>query len=452
MKWLQKLIFRFIRPGADSVESSRIVEGTLHSLFIQGISIVMVLLGNLLITRWAGADEYGKYVHIFNWISIVSIIALGGQEDIVVAQIPKYHAHGRRARIYSLVRGTNGFILVASLVLGSAFLLAVYYLPLKTLHEYRNEFLYASAAIYFMAFLSLNQSILQSLNYIRLAQLVEKWIKPFLLIVFVIAVRAMSIKFVSRTLIGITITVTGICCIILVWILMAKTKQYRSPAEQGGQKEDLRLKSFHFLSIDLLNLLSTKITMLVLPYFSLQKEVGIFNISYRFADLVIYPFFLMNAVMPQLFARHHDSGAAHKQSLYNDSTRLMLLISVPLLLINILGGKFFLGWFGNDFREGYTGLVYLSCAQFLFSFFGPAHIILTMQDKEKYAVMALVVYVAALLITNLLLVPVMGMNGGMISVLISSLIYNLVLGIMAYRLCGVVSPALLFVRRRIFRS
>src|SRR5450432_1384699 len=161
MKWLQKLIFRFIRPGADSIESARIVEGTLHSLFIQGISIVMVLLGNLLITRWAGADEYGKYVHIFNWISIVSIIALGGQEDIVVAQIPKYHVHDRKARIYSLIRSTNGFILLASLVLGAAFLLAVYYFPLKTLHEYRSEFLYASAAIYFMAFLALNQSILQ---------------------------------------------------------------------------------------------------------------------------------------------------------------------------------------------------------------------------------------------------------------------------------------------------
>lgn len=452
MKWLQKLIFRFIRPGADSLESARIVEGTLHSLFIQGISIIMVLLGNLLITRWAGAEEYGKYVHIFNWISIVSIIALAGQEDIVVAQIPKHHAQGRDGRVYSLIRSTNGFILLASLVLGAAFVLAVYYFPLKTLHEYRNEFLYASAAIYFMAFLALNQSILQSLNYIRLSQLVEKWIKPFLLILFVIAAYGMSVKFVSRTLIGITISVTGICCIILVWMVALKTKKYRFHAEQAGQKENLRWKSFHFLSIDLLNLLSTKITMLVLPYFSLQKEVGIFNISYRFADLVIYPFFLMNSVMPQLFARHQDSGASHKQSLYNDSTKLMLLISIPLLLINVLGGKFFLGWFGNDFREGYTGLVYLSCAQFLFSFFGPAHIILTMQDKEKYAVMALVIYVAALLLTNILLVPVLGMNGGMISVLISSLVYNLVLGIMAWRLCGVVSPALLFVRRRIFRS
>ena len=112
---------------------------------------------------------------------------------------------------------------------------------------------------------------------------------------------------------------------------------------------------------------------------SLQKEIGIFNISYRFADLVVYPFYLMNAVMPQLFARHYAASASQKQSLYGDSARLMLLLSIPLLLINIVGGKFFLGWFGNDFKAGYTALVYLSCAQLLPAFFGPAHLILTMQ-------------------------------------------------------------------------
>ena len=410
----------------------------------------MVLLGNLLITRWAGAGAYGNYVHIFNWISIIAIIALGGQEDIVVAQIPKYHEQGRMQRIWSMIRNTNGFVLLASLFLGSLFLIVIYMFPIKTLHEYRNEFLYASAAIYFMPFLTLNQSILQSLNYIRLSQLVEKWIKPFLLILFVVAAWGMSVFFGSPELIRITVGVTGICCIVLVWIVLRKTKEYRAARRQQEPKENLRWKSFHFLSIDLLNLLSTKVTMLVLPFFSLQKEVGIFNISYRFADLVIYPFFLMNAVMPQLFARHHASGASHKQSLYNDSTRMMLLISIPLLLLNVIAGKFFLGWFGNDFRTGYTALVYLSFAQFLFSFFGPAHIILTMLDKEKYAVMALMVYVIALLLTNLVLVPLLGMTGGTISVLISSLVYNLVMASMAYRHCGVLSPPLLFLKRKIF--
>jgi O-antigen/teichoic acid export membrane protein len=187
--------------------------------------------------------------------------------------------------------------------------------------------------------------------------------------------------------------------------------------------------------------------MLILPWFATEASIGIFNISYRFADLLIFPFFLMHTVLPQLFARHSSTGIAYTQSLFSESNRLMTLLSIPLLLLNILLGKFFLGWFGPQFVDGYMALLFISLAQFLFSFFGPANTILMMQDREKYSAGCLLVYVLTLSAASRWLIPIAGLTGGALAILIGSLVYNVILAVALWRLCGVRSPWLAFLLR-----
>jgi len=206
-------------------------------------------------------------------------------------------------------------------------------------------------------------------------------------------------------------------------------------------------KTTYFFFISLLNLLSTKVTMLILPLFAAEAEVGVFNIAYRFADLLIFPFFLMHSVLPQLFARHSIAEADYTRRLYNESTRLMTLIALPLLLINILAGPFLLGLFGPAFAVGYKALVYVSLGQFLFSLFGPANTILMMQGKERYSALALLVYVMVLTGTSRLLLPVSGITGGAIAIVISSLVYNGLLNGLVYRFYGICTPFLAFLRK-----
>jgi len=88
----------------------------------------------------------------------------------------------------------------------------------------------------------------------------------------------------------------------------------------------------------------------------------------------------------------------------------------------------------------YTELIYISSAQFLFSFFGPANTILMMQDKEKYSAACLLFYVVALVITSILFIPAGGITGGALAILISSFLYNLLLALVTYRLSGIYSP------------
>jgi len=451
MKWLANILSRFLQRESGNAEMGRIIEGTIRSLLIQGSSVVLLFACNLIMTRWAGADVYGQYVHVFNWISLLSVAAVGGREDLAVSEIPKFKLSKRYDRIISMVRISNRHILIAATIAGLIFLSVIYFFPVKMLHEYRTEFLVGWAAIYFSAFFSLNQSVLQALNFIGLSQFVEKWLKPALMIIFFITAYALGVQAQGRILIGLVVLAMGICCIVLGLLVKGKIKSFPSSAARsqgdGVVGKNLNGKAFYFFLITVMTLLITRISMLVLPYFTPRKDVGIFNIGYRFADLIIYPFFLMHAVLPQTFARHTGSDASHKQSLYSGTTKLMLTLTLPLLIINILGGKFFLGWFGKDFEDGYPVLIILSVAQCLYSFFGPGNTILMMQGRERQATICLVIYVAVLFGMCLLLIPKMGITGGAISMLIGCLIYNIVLSVIVYRFSGVISPFLAFLVR-----
>jgi O-antigen/teichoic acid export membrane protein len=125
----------------------------------------------------------------------------------------------------------------------------------------------------------------------------------------------------------------------------------------------------------------------------------------------------------------------------------MLLLCLPLLLIIILLGKFLLSWFGQPFTGGYATLIYLSVAQFLFSLFGPSNTILMTQGKEKYSAICLLAYVLIQAASSCILLPMAGLTGGALAVLISSLCYNALLAIVCYRTTGVYTPFVRFRRR-----
>ena len=449
---------RWIDEGLSETDRRRIVRGTQYSFLIQGGSIALVFGSNLLLVKTSDPDSYGLYVHVFNWVSILSVVVLGGRDDLVLAQLPRYSA-SQRNLMTGLIRAANRWVLGASIVAAVSFVLLLGWVHIKTLSENRSLFRVGMIAVYLTAALALNQLVLQALNHVRLSQVVEKLAKPFLLIVGAGALWLIGVPLNTRVLILLACAVLGICFGVVVGLVARSVRRYTghdgAPVEDTGSGRGngtggagASQKVAYFFAISLLTLLSTKVTMLMLPGFlPVAKDIGIFNIAYRFADLLIFPFFLMHAVLPQLFARHAVTGRAYTQSLFSESNKLMVLLSVPLLLVNLAAGPMLLRLFGPEFSAGYRAMIYISLAQFLFSLFGPANTILMMQDNEKYSAGCLLVYVGVLAATSWWLIPSGGISGGALAILLSSAVYNVLLAAVVWRVCRVRSPFLAWLLR-----
>jgi O-antigen/teichoic acid export membrane protein len=449
MRLVQSIYEKMLKSDLPQAERSRLIKGIVNSFIIQGFSMVLVFAGNYLLVKFFGAEKYGVYVHVFNWISILTILAANGQEDVVLSRVPKYMAQNNLVQTGAVIRHANVRIAISGIAISLFFLLLIYIFPINKLSEYRFEFLVASLAIYLSAFLSVNQIILQSLNHIRLSQVIERLLKPFLFTVFISVVALLSVYIDASRLIMIAVINLAICALVLGFIVIKKTKRYFRNGTERYRGEGVSKQTFYFLAISLLQLLTTKTGMLIMPYFTEEKAIGVFNIAARFSDLIIYPFYLLHAVLPQLFAKHHDSPLLQKQKLYTESTWLIAITSLPLLLLNLGAGQWLLGYFGEAFKEGYPALVYMSISNALFALFGPANTILMMQGKEKLSAIALLVYVLLLAVLSRLLIPVQGITGAALAMLISNVVYNILLAGYAHRHTGVSAPLFkLFAKRR----
>lgn len=448
MSLIQSIIDKVLKSDLQEADRKRLIKGVIHSFFIQGISILLVFAGNYLLVKFFGSEKYGVYVHIFNWISILTILALNGQDDVVLSRLPKYKTGNNLVQVGAVIRHANVRVAISSILITGLFLLLIYLFPIPTLSEYRTSFVVASLAIYLSAFLAVNQIILQSLNHIRLSQVIERLLKPFLFTLFIVAAGWLSVSIDANSLIGIAVVNLAICAVVLAWLIIQKTKPYFHNGTERYQGGGLRRQTFYFLSISLFQLLSGKIGMLMLSFFTVEKNIGIFNISARFADLITYPFFLLHTVLPQMFSQHHTAERSYKQKLYTEATYIILITSFPLLLLNVLAGPWLLGYFGPEFTTGYTALVLMSVSNALFAIFGPANTILMMQGKEKVSAIALLVYVILITASSRLLIPAQGITGAALAMLISNVIYNILLTIYAKVHTGVMSPFFNLLARR----
>jgi O-antigen/teichoic acid export membrane protein len=445
-------IFRRLSGGVNAADRRRIFRGTFHSFLIQAISVALVFASNLWLVRSSDPDAYGLYVHVFNWVSILAVFVVAGRDDLVLALIPKYVREGKNRLVARLIRACNRWLVLATLVVTGVFLAIIGLFPVRALSENIRLFLLSIPAVYLTACLGINQMILQSLDHIRQSQIVERIAKPLLLIFFVGVFHLAATSFNGKDLILLSTIVLGISGAAVLVLTGQKMRRLAATPEPTPRLTIDTRQVFYFFSVSLLNLLSTRLTMLLLPYFTVAaKDVGIFNICSRFADLLIFPFFLMHSVLPQLFARHTPEEKTYTQGLFDTSNRLMLLLCVPLLLGIVLLGKFMLSWFGQPYTDGYATLVYLSLAQLLFSLFGPSNTILMTQGLEKYSAICLLAYVLILAISSCILLPLAGMTGGALAVLVSSLCYNILLAVVCYRTTGVYSPFFRLRRRQVRR-
>jgi O-antigen/teichoic acid export membrane protein len=449
MSLIQTIYEKMLKSDLQQADRNRLVKGIINSFIIQGIGMVLVFAGNYLLVKFFGVEKYGVYVHVFNWISILTILALNGQDDVVLSRLPKYLAQNNLVQTGAVIRHANVRVAVSGIGISIIFLLLIYIFPINKLSEYRSEFLVASLAIYLSAFLSVNQMILQALNHIRLSQVTERLLKPFLFTVFICAAAWLSYYIDVSRLILIAVINLAICALVLGYIVIQKTKPFFSKGTERYRGEGISKQTFYFLAISLLQLLTTKIGMLIMPYFTDEKAIGVFNIAARFSDLIIYPFYLLHAVLPQLFAKHHEADLPYKQKLFTESTWIILITSLPLLLLNLAAGPWLLGYFGEAFTEGYTALVYMSISNGLFAIFGPANTILMMQGREKLSAIALLVYFILLTVLSRILIPTQGITGAALAMLFSNIVYNILLAVYANRYTGVSAPLFrLFEKRR----
>lgn len=217
----------------------------------------------------------------------------------------------------------------------------------------------------------------------------------------------------------------------------------------------MRTAGMPLLVFSLFSMAGSWLPLLLLGCFADSQAVGQFGAAARLAILIMFILLACNSVIPARFARLHASGdLAAIRRLAGNSSLLMTLIALPLALLMIFFGDFFLGWLGSDFQAASGALAILAAAQLVNVATGSVGYLLIMTGHEQQLRRAGIFGFFVNLVGCLCWIPHWGILGAAWAAALAIVTENLTATWLAYRQIGIVclpwlpGAAALFARSR----
>ncbi len=160
-------------------------------------------------------------------------------------------------------------------------------------------------------------------------------------------------------------------------------------------------------------MLYTQADIWILGMFSSTETVGIYGVAAKLALLVYFPMVAFGSIVPSLIASIHFSGDLQElRRVVRESTRWILSIAMPIIIILLLEGKYILNYaYGSEFEAGYIVLVILTIGQMIKAGSRMVGSMFQMTGEHKVYMKINIVFGILNIILNLVLVPLYGMLG-----------------------------------------
>lgn len=449
--YINAVLQQLLGEELDAKIKHYFLTGAYKSVVMQGSIALLTFFTALFIARVTGDTGFGVYTTVFTWISIISVGATLGLDDLMLKQLPIYYENKNHNKIKGLLSWTNILGLSFGLFCAIILLFLAQFPAIEILYRYANYFFWAVWVIPLFVLMHVNQAALRGLHLFGWGQFAEKFVQPFafflvLLLFYVLqdyqltdehAILARTISFL-------------ITAIVALFLLFKFTAQYRkNEAEYEIRKWWGSCQYFAITS--LLYVVNTRIDILFLSMYQIpEAEIGYYNAALKLSDMALIPFAVLYTVTAPMFSTLYASNKLEElQQFFTKTTRLACLIITLILLILVLGGEWILGLFGAPFKAGYGILLILCVTKFVHVFVGPVNYLLMMVNLEKEATWILLLSVIVTMFLHMCWIPLYGIEGAGYATLVGLLIFEFLVSWLAYKKAGIVPTVLgrFFIRK-----
>jgi O-antigen/teichoic acid export membrane protein len=424
MELVNKYLSKFFsnKEEMDKVKKVIIPSFAVHAVAgVLGLSLVLVL------TRSLGAKEYGIYTYAFAVIGIITGICSSGFTMLAVRETSALLSKGKAELwkgFYQWALKRLVIICIAAVCLSAAFVWVFTY-NFHILKEtvYTQPLLYAFITIPFFGLMYYYSSLLLGKHETVLALSVDNVIRPFFLLLFLLAALLMSVRANAINAINMGIASSFLALLFVFFAFRKKTvftnekAEYNTPAWKKAMWALILLAG--------LSSINAKLDILALGYFTNSASVGIYKGAARIAAVIILFMIVTNRIFAASISHLHTTGQKEKlQKMITKICRWVLLLSIPLFLIITLCGRWILSFLGADFMIGQTALIILCAGQLVGVAMGPVGTLSLMTGNEKINVIFVIVKLLAGILLNVILVPAMGINGAALASALTNVLWN----------------------------
>ncbi len=379
-----------------------------------------------LIAQTSGSEAVGAYQMGLTTATVLALMALAGQDILVIRQAPHVVRTGSLADLSAHYFAGRKWIArsaaAAALIMAAAAIaIATFFFPDN---RWNLTIVGFFPAVILLALLRHSNALLRSQGSILISQSLEGVfyttiaagiIAIFWLNGWELFPLALPISYLTGLVIAVGISLLFSQCL---------TRSWQGAATQDGARIDVAT-GLRVTGAPILMMGGEWLTLVALGALAGLSEAGV----YRTAFMICMLFQLINASFATMAGPHLSrANAAGDRTAVMDITWKVGLIgfalAVPLALVCVLLPDLLLGLFGKNFLEGALTLQVLASAQTVNVIFGPVGTALIMVGRERQVLAIEVVASFLAVILASLLIPYIGMLGAAIGFATATILRN----------------------------
>ncbi len=434
---MQRLINRVLISvaGKDSHIRELLSSGS-TAFFLKIGSVLVVYLFQFVVAKIHGSEGNGLFSFCYAILNILMIISMLGLETYLVRFIADYANKKLWGGIQMLYRKA-----VTLTFLMAVFLSIILYTTLPGLMgtigkaSYTQGLQITAIALIPAAIVRLNSEALKGLKLIKEYSLLQNIsILAFASLGFVILEFFTHQK--ENILWGLLIGEV----IVMLWSFYLWQRQ----AGNQSKADVSRVSSRDMLKTSIPLLLASTIFFLMnwtdkimLGFMANQSELGVYEVAIKISQLGNIVIFAINTIAAPKFSEFYGSQNMEQfKKFTQQTTAIILLATLPVILFIMILPGFLLGIFGSAFLAGKTSLLLLSVGAFFSAATGSVVIILNMTGKQKTSQYILLTVGIVNVLLNYFLIPTYGIKGAAIATMISTAGWNIAAMIAVYSYYG----------------
>jgi O-antigen/teichoic acid export membrane protein len=392
---------------------SSITRGASIHVLGTGMSRVLGLVANVLLTRALGPGLYGIYSYALLILNIIAIFTTLGSDQSVLRYIPDYNDRRKQNIVLSLA--------YASTVLMSSFLFVILYVSAPLISAYTLDITLfvevlriTAVALPFISLVNVIEAVLKSVDLIEYSTLLSSILSPlFRLSAIIVAI------ILGYSLYGIMAAVVAATLITLISAIILLIKKTQFGIEvKVPTNEIVKYYSFSLpLTLNQAgNFLYNRVDILMVGIFLAGSSVGIYKISVTVAGFLSISIIAFNQLFPPIASKlYHDGRYDDLAVVYHRVTKWIFVTSLFPGLVMLVYPSEILSIFGGEFTRGELILQIFVIGQLIKCTAGPCGYLLMMTDHQYINMTNQLLFGIANVGLNYLLLSEIGLIGAAIA-------------------------------------
>jgi O-antigen/teichoic acid export membrane protein len=419
---------KFLNSFQDKDFSELFKKGGLSFLIRIGGQVMGFLL-TLIIAHYFGAKGLGDYVLSIVVLRIFTLFSKLGVDTFSIRFIASFAKQEKWKSIQLFRNKIIRLLSISSLI----FSLLMYYFSedianlvhAKVEHVRLNAFFVLPMAFFMLHYQSLRglKKIAEFSFFYRMSQATFSIISIFIITQFFVDGNVPVYAYLS------SLAIVSLLAFIVFFNSYNKIKLI----SDDEQIEELKYSEILKVSIPLMFAQSVQFIMawtdkLMLGNMMGSEEVGIYFTAFKLSMFASIALMAINSIASPKFAElYGKKDIDGLKKVAHQSSKMIFLATLPLVLVFFVFPEFLLGLFGEEFKVGVKAFVFLSFGKLISSLSGSVGNILQMTGKQVIFMNVLFVGAIVNVLLNFFLIPKFGINGAALASMISLSMWNLIM-------------------------